>query len=54
MTAAMLQEESSDKFRWCFKQQRYHFVDKGPCSQNYGFFQPLCVDIFFMEEELKN
>ena len=53
-TAAMLWEESYDKFRWCFKQQRYHFVDKGPYSQSYGFFQELCVDIFFMEEELRN
>ena len=26
----MLWEESYDKLRWCFKQQRHHFVDKDP------------------------
>ena len=27
-----------DKPRQCFKNQRYHFANKGPYSQNYGFF----------------
>ena len=26
------------KPRQCFKRQRYHFADKGPHSQSYGFF----------------
>ena len=28
---------SYDKPRRCIKKQRYHFVDKDPCSQSYGF-----------------
>ena len=28
---------SYDKHRQCIKKQRYHFADKGPYSQNYGF-----------------
>ena len=29
---------SSDKPRQCIKNQRYHFANKGPYSQNYSFF----------------
>ena len=28
---------SYDKPRQCIKKQRYHFADKGPSSQSYGF-----------------
>ena len=30
-------KESYDKPRQHIKKQRYHFADKGPCSQSYGF-----------------
>jgi len=30
-------EESNDKPRQCFKNQRHYFADKGPSSQSYGF-----------------
>ena len=30
-------KKSYDKPRECFKKQRYHFADKGPHSQSYGF-----------------
>ena len=30
-------KESYDKPRQCIKTQRYHFADKGPSSQGYGF-----------------
>ena len=30
-------EESYDKPRQYIKKQRYHFANKGPCSQSYGF-----------------
>ena len=30
-------EESYDKPRQYVKKQRYHFANKGPCSQSYGF-----------------
>ena len=30
-------KESYDKPRWLIKKQRYHFADKGPHSQSYGF-----------------
>ena len=30
-------KESYDKPRQCIKKQRYHFANKGPCSQSYGF-----------------
>ena len=30
-------KESYDKPRQCIKNQRYHFADKGPHSQSYGF-----------------
>ena len=30
-------KKSNDKPRQCIKKQRYHFVDKGPSSQSYGF-----------------
>ena len=30
-------EKSYDKPRQNNKKQRYHFVDKGPSSQSYGF-----------------
>ena len=30
-------KESYDKLRQCIKKQRYHFADKDPYSQNYGF-----------------
>ena len=30
-------KESSDKPRQCIKKERYHFADKGPYSQSYGF-----------------
>ena len=30
-------KESCNKSRQCIKNQRYHFADKGPFSQNYGF-----------------
>ena len=29
--------KSYDKPRQCIKKQRYHFVDKDPCSQSYSF-----------------
>ena len=31
-------EKSYDKSRQPIKKERYHFVDKGSSSQNYGFF----------------
>ena len=30
-------KESCNKSRQCIKNQRYHFADKSPSSQNYGF-----------------
>ena len=30
-------KESNDKPRECFKEQRHHFADKGPCSQAIVF-----------------
>ena len=30
-------KESYDKPRYHIKKQRYHFADKGLCSQSYGF-----------------
>ena len=30
-------KKSYDKTKQCIKKQRYHFVDKGPLSQSYGF-----------------
>ena len=30
-------KENYDKPRLCIKKQRYHFTDKGPYSQSYGF-----------------
>ena len=30
-------KESYDKPRQCVKKQKYHFADKGPYSQSYGF-----------------
>ena len=33
------QEKSYNKPRHHIKKQRYHFADKGPYSQSYGFFQ---------------
>ena len=30
-------KNSYDKHRQCIKKQRYHFADKGPYSQYYGF-----------------
>ena len=30
-------KKSYDKTRWCIKKQRYHFADKGPYHQSYGF-----------------
>ena len=30
-------KNSYDKPRQCIKKQRYHFADKGLCSQSYGF-----------------
>ena len=30
-------KESYDKPRQCIKKQRYHFADKDPYGQNYGF-----------------
>ena len=27
------------------KKQRHHFANKGPCSQNQGFFQQSCADV---------
>ena len=44
VTAAMklktlsLWKKSYDKPRQSFTKQRYHFADKGPSSQSYGFF----------------
>ena len=35
MTASW--QESYDKIRACVKKQRYHFADKGPYNQTYGF-----------------
>ena len=32
-----LWKKSNDKTRQHIKKQRYHFADKGPYSQNYGF-----------------
>ena len=29
--------ESYDQPRWHIKKQRHYFVNKGPCSQGYGF-----------------
>ena len=29
--------ESYDHPRWHIKKQRHYFVNKGPCSQGYGF-----------------
>ena len=34
-------KESYDKARQCIKEQRHHFADKGPYSQNW-FFQEGC------------
>ena len=31
-------KENYDKPRQHIKKQRHHFADKGPHSQNYGFF----------------
>ena len=31
------QKKSYDKLRQCIKKQRYHFANKGPYSQSYGF-----------------
>ena len=30
-------KKSYDKTRQCIKKQRYHFANKGPYSQSYGF-----------------
>ena len=30
-------KQSYDKPRQCFKKQRYHFADKDPYNQSYGF-----------------
>ena len=30
-------EGNYDKPRHCIQKQRYHFADKGPYSQSYGF-----------------
>ena len=32
-----LLERQADKPRQCIKKQRYHFANKGPYSQSYGF-----------------
>ena len=32
-----LWKENYDKPRQCIKKQRYHFADKGPYRQSYGF-----------------
>ena len=32
-------EESYDQPRQHFKKQRHYFVNKGPSSQGYGFYQ---------------
>ena len=32
-------KESYDQPRWHIKKQRHYFVNKGPSSQGYGFFQ---------------
>ena len=38
-------KNSCDKPRQYFKSQRYHFANKGPYSQNYGFFQWFCMGV---------
>ena len=39
MKTLALWKESYDKPRQHIKKQRHHFVDKGPHSQSYEFFQ---------------
>ena len=38
-------QTSYDKSRQHIKKQRYHFADKGLCSQRYGFFQWSCAGV---------
>ena len=37
-------KESYDQPRQCIKKQRYHFANKGPSSQSYGFSSS-CTDV---------
>ena len=44
-------KKSYDKPRECFKKQRYHFADKGPHSQSYGFSSNhVCISEFDQKE----
>ena len=36
-------KKSYDKSRQCIKKKRYHFADKGPYNQSYGF--SIAVDV---------
>ena len=36
-------KKNYDKSRQCIKKQRYHFADKDPHSQSYGFSVVMCV-----------
>ena len=38
-------KESYDQPRQCIKKQRYHFANKGPSSQSYGFSSSPCMDV---------
>ena len=38
-------KKSYDPPRQQIKKQRHHFADKGPSSQDYGFFQQSCMDV---------
>ena len=40
-----LWKESCDQPRQHIKKQRHYFVNKGPSSQSYGFFQWSCMDV---------
>ena len=37
----LLGRKAITNLRQCIKKQRYHFADKGPYSQSYGFSQKL-------------
>ena len=38
-------KKSYDNPRQHIKKQRYHFADKGPYSQSFGFFQSSCMHV---------
>ena len=38
-------EKRYDKTRQCIKKQRYHFANKGPYNQSYGFSSSHVTDV---------